>query len=135
MEVVGYVIGLLLSGLLVGALARLLLPGRDPMSIFETILVGVAGTLIAGLITYYAFDQQAAAGILLSVLCAIGIVFAVRKLRERQLGSAADRPASTAVGGGGFGTTQVHFFPGCLIGSLLISLLLTVGVNLLLRAF
>ena len=40
MEVVGYVIGLLLSGLLVGALARLLLPGRDPMSIFETILVG-----------------------------------------------------------------------------------------------
>ena len=89
MEVVGYVIGLLATGLLVGALARLLLPGRDPMSIFETILVGVAGALIAGLITYYLFDRQAGPGILLSVLCAIGIVFAVRKLRERQLGSAA----------------------------------------------
>jgi uncharacterized membrane protein YeaQ/YmgE (transglycosylase-associated protein family) len=134
MEVVGYVIGLLFSGLVIGALARLLLPGRDPMSIFETILVGVAGALIAGLITYYAFDRQAGPGILLSVVCAIGIVFAVRKLRERQLGSAADRPGSTAVGGGS-GMTQVHFFPGCLIGSLLISLLLTVGINLLLRAF
>jgi uncharacterized membrane protein YeaQ/YmgE (transglycosylase-associated protein family) len=135
MEVVGYVIGLLLSGLLVGALARLLLPGRDPMSIFETILVGVAGTLIAGLITYYAFDWQAGPGILLSVLCAIGIVFGVRKLRERQLGALADRPASPAVSGNAFGTTQVHFFPGCLIGSVVISLLLTIGLNLLLQAF
>ena len=135
MEVVGYVIGLLATGLLVGALARLLLPGRDPMSIFETILVGVAGALIAGLITYYLFDRQAGPGILLSVLCAIGIVFAVRKLRERQLGSAAaQRPASATPGASGFGGSQVRFFPGCLIGSLLISLLLTVGLNLLLRA-
>ena len=136
MEIVGYVLGLLVSGLLVGALARLLLPGRDPMSIFETILVGAAGTLIAGLITYYVFDRQAGAGILLSVLCAIGIVFAVRKLRERQLGDAAQqRPSSTALEGSGFGATQVRFFPGCLIGSLLISLFLTLGLNLLLRAF
>ncbi len=136
MEVVGYVIGLLATGLLVGALARLLLPGRDPMSIFETILVGVAGALIAGLITYYAFDRQTGAGILLSVVCAIAIVFAVRKLRERQLGpAAAQRSASTTPAGGGFGGTQVRFFPGCLIGSLVISLILTVGLNLLLRAF
>lgn len=136
MEIVGYVLGLLFSGLLVGALARLLLPGRDPMNIVETILVGVTGTLIAGLITYYAFDRQAGLGILLSVLCAIGIVFAVRKLRERQLGPATQqRSSSTALGGSGFGGTQVHFFPGCLIGSLLISLFLTFALNLLLRAF
>lgn len=136
MEIVGYVLGLLISGLLVGALARLLLPGRDPMSIFETILVGAAGTLIAGLISYYVFDRQAWAGILLSVLCAIGIVFAVRKLRERQLGDAAQlRPSSTALEASGFDGTQVRFFPGCLIGSLLISLFLTLGLNLLLRAF
>lgn len=136
MEIVGYIIGLLVSGLLVGALARLLLPGRDPMSIFETILVGVAGSLIAGLITYYAFDRQAGLGILLSLVCAIGIVFGVRKLRERQLGApGADRPVSPAVSGNASGTTQVHFFPGCLIGSLVISLLLTVGLNVLLRAF
>ena len=135
MEAVAYVLSLIVGGLLVGALARLLLPGRDPMSIFETILVGVAGTLIAGLITYYAFDRQAGPGILLSVLCAIGIVFGVRKLRERQLGEAAAGSRSPAGAQGGFGTTQVHFFPGCLIGSLLISLFLTLGINLLLRAF
>jgi uncharacterized membrane protein YeaQ/YmgE (transglycosylase-associated protein family) len=135
MDVVAYVLSLIAGGLLVGALARLLLPGRDPMSIFETILVGVAGTLIAGLVTYYAFDRQAAPGILLSVLCAIGIVFGVRRLRERQLGEAATARPSASGQAAGFGTTQVRFFPGCLIGSLLISLFLTVGINLLLRAF
>ena len=51
-----------LTGLIVGALARLVLPGRDPMSIFETMLVGIAGTLIAGLITYYLFDREAGPG-------------------------------------------------------------------------
>ena len=138
MEVVAYVIGLALTGLVVGALARLGLPGRDPMSLFETMLVGIAGTLIAGLISYYAFDREAAPGLLLSILCALGIVFAVRKLRQRQLGEAASRPASHAgLGGSGFGTgtTQVRFFPGCLVGSLLISLFLTLVLNLLIRAF
>lgn len=139
MEVVGYILGLALTGLLVGALARLGLPGKDPMSIFETMLVGVAGMLIAGLVTYYLFDREAGPGILLSVLCALGLVFAVRKLRERQLGAAATaarRGAAGSVGGGtSFGTTQVRFFPGCLVGSLLISLILTVGLNLLIRAF
>jgi uncharacterized membrane protein YeaQ/YmgE (transglycosylase-associated protein family) len=137
MEVVGYVLGLALTGLVVGALARLVLPGRDPMSIFEPMLVGVAGTLIAGLITYYLFDRQTGPGLLLSILCAIALVFAVRKLRERQLGNStqARRTSPMGPGSGGFGTTQVHFFPGCLLGSLLISLVLTLGLNLILRAF
>ena len=133
MEVVAYVLGLALTGLVVGALARLALPGRDPMSIFETMLVGVAGTLVAGLITYYAFDREAGPGLLLSILCALGIVFAVRKLRERQLGPAAQSPPSAAPAG--FSSTHVHFFPGCLVGSLLISLFLTLILNLLIRAF
>ena len=58
METVAYVLGLMATGLIVGALARLGLPGRDPMSIFETMLVGIAGTLIAGLITYYLFTVR-----------------------------------------------------------------------------
>ena len=135
METVAYVLGLIASGLLVGALARLALPGRDPMSIFETILIGVAGSLIAGVITYYAFDREAAPGILLSVLCAIALVFAVRKLRERQLGAAASSPTPagfTPVGSSGM---QVRFFPGCLVTSLILSVGLTLLLNLLLRAF
>ena len=138
METVAYILGLALTGLVVGALARLGLPGRDPMSIFETMLVGIAGTLIAGLISYYLFDREAGPGFLLSILCALGIVFGVRKLRERQLGSAAQQsPVCSEAGPGGtsFGTTQVRFFPGCLVGSLVISLILTLALNLLIRAF
>ena len=133
METVAYIIGLALTGLIVGALARLALPGRDPMSIFQTMLVGIAGSLIAGLISYYAFDSERAAGILLSVLCALLIVFAVRKIRERTLGEHATARQPGALGGGS--STQVHFMPGCLITSLLFSVILTVLLNLLIRAF
>ncbi len=137
MDTVLYILALAGTGLLVGALARLGLPGRDPMSIFQTMLVGVAGSLIAGLITYYLFDSEAGPGILLSVLCALVIVFAVRKIRERQLGGASPAPQSSALGGGGLGGTgmQVRFMPGCLITSLLFSVILTVLLNLLIRAF
>jgi uncharacterized membrane protein YeaQ/YmgE (transglycosylase-associated protein family) len=133
METVAYVIGLALTGLVVGGLARLALPGRDPMSIFQTMLVGVAGSLIAGLISYYGFDSDRGAGSLHSVLCALVIVFAVRKIRERALGE----QASSARQPTGFGqsTTQVHFMPGCLVTSLLLSVALTVLLNLLIRAF
>jgi uncharacterized membrane protein YeaQ/YmgE (transglycosylase-associated protein family) len=79
----GYIILIALTGLVVGALARLALPGRDPMSLLETMLVGIAGSIIAGLIAYYVFDHKEGPGFILSLLCAIGIVYAIRKLRER----------------------------------------------------
>jgi uncharacterized membrane protein YeaQ/YmgE (transglycosylase-associated protein family) len=85
MDVILYIIGLLLTGLIVGALARLLLPGRDPMSLFQTIMVGIGGSLVAGLIAYYAFDEEEGPGFLLSVICAVAIVYAVRKLRQRSV--------------------------------------------------
>jgi uncharacterized membrane protein YeaQ/YmgE (transglycosylase-associated protein family) len=85
MDLVLYIVAVAFSGLVVGALARLGLPGRDPMTLFQTMLVGIAGSTIAGLIAYYAFDRSGGAGILMSVLCALVLVFAIRKLRERQL--------------------------------------------------
>lgn len=88
MDIILYIIGLLLTGLIVGALGRLLLPGRDPMSVFETIALGIAASLIAGLIAYYAFDKEEGPGFLFSVVCAVALVYAVRKFRER---SAAPR--------------------------------------------
>ena len=45
-----FIIVLLVAGLVVGALARLALPGPDPMPIWATILLGVAGMIVGGLI-------------------------------------------------------------------------------------
>jgi uncharacterized membrane protein YeaQ/YmgE (transglycosylase-associated protein family) len=48
--VIGRIIGLILAGLIIGALGRLVHPGRDPMPIWLTILIGVAASLVAGLL-------------------------------------------------------------------------------------
>lgn len=91
MDVVLYIIAVALSGLLFGALARLLLPGRDPMTLFQTMLVGVAGSLIAGLIAYYAFDRDEGPGFLFALLCTFLLVLGIRVLRNR----AEDRDATS----------------------------------------
>lgn len=132
MEVIGYLFLLALSGLVIGALARLLLPGPDPMSLLETMLVGIGGSLIAGLIAYYLFDRKAGPGLLLSVFCAVGIVYAVRKYRER---TEPPPTASHYAFGRNNVQTRVYFFPGCLVFSLVASIVLTVLLNLLVRAF
>ena len=45
---VGFIIVLLIVGLIVGAIARLLMPGRDPLRILGTIALGVAGSFVGG---------------------------------------------------------------------------------------
>lgn len=130
MEIIGYLVLLAIGGLFIGVLARLLLPGRDPMSLLETMLVGVAGSLVAGLIAYYAFDRRHGAGLLLSLLCTVALVYAVRKFRERDQPS---RP-QPALGRGNV-HTEVRFLPGCLIYSLVASVVLTIVLNLIIRAF
>lgn len=75
-----YLISLALVGLVVGGLARLALPGRDPMTIGQTMLVGIGGSFVAGLIVW-AVHGRGGAGITLSVLCASGIVYLVRRSR------------------------------------------------------
>jgi hypothetical protein len=46
----GRIIGLIVVGLIVGALARLFHPGRDPMGLGLTFLIGVAAVIIAGIL-------------------------------------------------------------------------------------
>ena len=133
MGTLGFILLLAVSGLFIGAVARLLLPGRDPMSILETMLVGVAGSLVAGLIAYYAFDREEGPGLLLSLLCTVLLVFAVRKFRERY--APEQQQASPYSFGSGNVHTQVRFMPGCLVFSLIASVVLTVVLNLLVRAF
>ena len=85
---IGYLIALIFTGLIVGALARLALPGRDPMSIPATIGIGIAGSLIAGLV-YTAISGGSArgGGIVLSVLVTTGLVYLVRRSRGGSLTS------------------------------------------------
>lgn len=93
---IGYIIALIVMGGFVGALARLALPGRDPMSIPQTILVGIGGSLIAGLIVRLATGGKYGAGFLLSFACSVGLVYLVRRSRGGDLGrpSSGHRPAS-----------------------------------------
>ena len=75
-----YLVLLALSGLIVGALARLALPGPDPMGIGMTILIGIAGSFIGGLIMY-AIAGTNGAGIVVSVAVATAIVYLIRRSR------------------------------------------------------
>jgi uncharacterized membrane protein YeaQ/YmgE (transglycosylase-associated protein family) len=84
MDLILYLILLVLSGLLVGALGRLALPGPDPMSIVQTILIGLAGSFLAGLVTWLLF-QRGYGGIVLSVAFATGIVYLIRRSRGGSL--------------------------------------------------
>ena len=44
----GAIVSLLVSGLIIGALARFAVPGRDPLRFWQTILLGLAGSLLGG---------------------------------------------------------------------------------------
>ena len=90
MSLIVYLILLAVTGLVVGALARLALPGRDPMTIPQTMLVGIAGSFLAGLIALAVFDGRRGGGLILSVLCSIGLVWLIRRARERHAGPGVD---------------------------------------------
>ncbi len=76
-----YLLAVALSGLVIGAFARLSLPGRDPMSIPATIALGVAGSLIGGLAVYAVTDASYGAGLPVSVGCSSLILYVVRRRR------------------------------------------------------
>ena len=75
-----YILLLILSGLIVGALGRLAIPGPNPMSIGMTIAIGVGGSLIAGLIGRVLVGRPF--GLLLSVLAAAGLVWLYERSRR-----------------------------------------------------
>ena len=74
---IGFILLLALSGLIVGALGRLAIPGPNPMSIGETILVGLAGSFVGGLIGRVILGRPG--GIVLAVLCTAGIVYFMQR--------------------------------------------------------
>jgi uncharacterized membrane protein YeaQ/YmgE (transglycosylase-associated protein family) len=65
---IGYIIGLIVVGLIVGALARLFHPGRDPMGLGLTFLIGVASVIIAGILI------GGVLGFILAIVIGVGLV-------------------------------------------------------------
>ena len=83
MSLILVLILLVIVGLVVGALARLLLPGPDPMGAGGTILLGLAGSLIAGLFSWYVLNRHGA-GLVLSVLFSMLLLWLRRRHGARQ---------------------------------------------------
>jgi uncharacterized membrane protein YeaQ/YmgE (transglycosylase-associated protein family) len=83
--VLGYLIALAVGGLIIGAFARLALPGKDPMSIPQTMLVGIGGSFAAGLLVRVIFGPHYTAGFLASLACSTVIVYVIRRSRGGSL--------------------------------------------------
>ncbi len=92
MGLILYLILLAFLGLIVGAVARLALPGPDPMTIAQTIGLGLAGNLIAGLVVW-ALWGRGVPGLVLSVLFSTMILYFIRRRR----GGSLTRPARPPV--------------------------------------
>ncbi len=58
----GLIISLLIIGLIAGAVARLVVPGRQNISIPMTILLGIIGSFVGGFIGYLLFGKDAGSG-------------------------------------------------------------------------
>ena len=73
-----------LIGLLAGAVAKLLMPGRDPGGILVTMLLGIAGSLVAGYLgrALGLYGEGQAAGFLMSVLGAILLLLVYRMIKR-----------------------------------------------------
>ncbi len=62
MHILGLIISLLIIGLIAGAIARLIIPGKQSLSIPMTILLGVIGSFVGGLLGYLLFHKDAQNG-------------------------------------------------------------------------
>ena len=71
-----FIVGLIIAGLIVGALGRLVHPGADPMPVWLTIAIGIAASLVAGLLI------GGVLGFILAVIIAAVLVGVVGNMRR-----------------------------------------------------
>jgi uncharacterized membrane protein YeaQ/YmgE (transglycosylase-associated protein family) len=78
------VLGWIVFGLIVGVIAKLLMPGRDPGGMLITMLLGIAGAVLGGVLGralgFYGPGEPA--GFLMSTLGAVILLFLYHKLRR-----------------------------------------------------
>jgi uncharacterized membrane protein YeaQ/YmgE (transglycosylase-associated protein family) len=77
----------IIIGLVVGAIAKLIMPGHDGGSILMTILLGIAGSLLAGFLgrAMGLYREGQGAGIIASIVGAIILLFIYRAFRHRRV--------------------------------------------------
>jgi len=81
-DIVAAILGLALGGLVIGALGRLAVPGPDPMPLWTTILLGVAGAIVGGTAGYALIGE---AGYFLgAVIAATLLVIGYRRVFQRR---------------------------------------------------
>jgi uncharacterized membrane protein YeaQ/YmgE (transglycosylase-associated protein family) len=80
------ILGTIVIGLIVGALAKLVMPGRDPGGIIVTILLGIAGSFIAGMLGHSLgwYEAGEAPGWIASVIGAIVLLAIYRAVIGRR---------------------------------------------------
>jgi uncharacterized membrane protein YeaQ/YmgE (transglycosylase-associated protein family) len=78
-------IATLIIGLIVGAVAKLLMPGKDPGGIIITMLLGIAGSFVATFLgrAIGLYREGSSAGFLMSVLGAVILLFLYRLFTKR----------------------------------------------------
>ena len=78
-----------LIGLIAGALAKLIMPGKDPGGIIITMLLGIAGSLVAGFLGRALgwYEAGQGAGLIMSVIGAIVLLAIYRMLKRSPAGA------------------------------------------------
>lgn len=74
-----YLLGLAVFGLIAGAVGRLLVPGPNPLGCLGTMAAGVAGSFLAGLVGRLIFGRGYTAGWIASILGAAVVVYLVSR--------------------------------------------------------
>lgn len=81
-----FLISLFIIGIIAGYLARLLVPGPDPMGFLQTVLLGVVGSFVGGFLAGLIFGGEltlSAAGIIGSIIGAIIVLLIYRATASR----------------------------------------------------
>ena len=82
MEIIGFIV----FGLVVGVIAKFLLPGRDPGGLVVTTIIGMVGALLGGVIGRYLLGrgETYTAGWIMSIVGALVLLLLYRMVRRRQ---------------------------------------------------
>ena len=81
---IGSILGYIVVGLIVGLLARLLVPGRDPIGLLGTLVIGVVGAVLGGLARGAFFEETEGVEWLASIGVAMLLILLVRSGSRRR---------------------------------------------------